>query len=90
MQLTNSFGARHLWKSAVLLTLPLLVQNLLTTSFALIDILMISSLDAVLLTAEELSPLWIAPLIVPLFGITGAAGVLAAQFWGRRRTGGIL
>lgn len=85
MQLTKYFGDRRFWKTAILLTLPILVQNLLTTSFALIDTLMISSLGRVELTAVGLAASWIELLNVSLFGITGAAGVMVAQFWGGRQ-----
>ncbi len=85
MRLTTYFGDRHFWKTAILLTLPILAQNLLTTSFALIDTLMISSLGTVELTSVGLAASWIELLNVTLFGITGAAGVMVAQFWGGRQ-----
>ena len=66
----------------MLLTLPILAQNLLTSSFSLVDTLMISSLGTTALTAMGLAASWIQLLNVVIFGITGAAGVLVAQFWG--------
>ncbi len=67
---------------ALALTLPILLQNLLTTSFALVDTLMVSSLGASELTAVGLAASWIQLMNVTLFGICSAAGVLVAQFWG--------
>lgn len=82
MKLSRYFGTPAFCRSALLITLPILAQNLLTSSFSLVDTLMISSLGTVELTAVGLAASWIQLLNVILFGITGAAGVLVAQFWG--------
>lgn len=82
MKLSRYFGTPAFCRSALLLTLPILAQNLLTSSFSLIDTLMISALGTTELTAMGLAASWIQLLNVALFGITGAAGVLVAQFWG--------
>lgn len=84
MKLSRYFGTPTFCRSAVLLTLPILAQNLLTSSFSLVDTLMISSLGTTALTAMGLAASWIQLLNVVIFGITGAAGVLVAQFWGGR------
>ncbi len=76
------FGTPAFCRSALLIPLPILAQNLLPSSFSLVDTLMISSLGTVELTAVGLAASWIQLLNVILFGITGAAGVLVAQFWG--------
>lgn len=82
MKLSRYFGTPAFCRSAVLLTLPILAQNLLTSSFSLVDTLMVSSLGTTALTAIGLAASWIQLLNVVIFGITGAAGVLVAQFWG--------
>ncbi|MBR1781044.1 MAG: MATE family efflux transporter [Oscillospiraceae bacterium] len=82
MHLKRYFGDRTFQRTALALTLPILLQNLLSTSFALVDTLMISSLGPVELTAVGLCASWIQLLNVLLFGITSGAGVLVAQFWG--------
>lgn len=82
LKLSRYFGTRQFCKSALLLTLPILAQNLLTTSFSLVDTLMISSLGTIELTSVGLAASWIQLLNVLLFGISSAAGVLVAQFWG--------
>lgn len=84
MKLSRYFGTPAFCRSAVLLTLPILAQNLLTSSFSLVDTLMISSLGTTELTAMGLAASWVQLLNVLIFGITGAAGVLVAQFWGGR------
>lgn len=80
--ISRYLGSRSFLKGALLLTLPILFQNLLTTSTSLVDTLMISSLGTVELTAVGLAASWLQLLNVFLFGITSAAGVLVAQFWG--------
>ena len=87
LKLSRYFGAPAFCRSALLITLPILAQNLLTSSFSLIDTLMISSLGAIELTAMGLAASWIQLLNVALLGITSAAGVLVAQFWGGRKLG---
>lgn len=87
LKLTRYFGTRQFCRTALMITLPILAQNLLTTSTSLVDTLMISSLGSVPLTAVGLAGSWMQLLNVLLFGITGAAGVLVAQFWGGRALG---
>lgn len=82
MNRLSCFGSRAFCRGALLLTLPILAQNLLTTSASLVDTLMISGLGTVELTAVGLAASWLQLLNVLLFGITSAAGVLVAQFWG--------
>ena len=82
LKLSRYFGTPAFCRSALLLTLPILAQNLLTSSFSLVDTLMISSLGTTELSAVGLAASWVQLLNVVLFGVTGAAGVLVAQFWG--------
>ncbi len=80
--LSRLIGTGEFRRRAILLTLPILVQNLLTTSFSLIDTLMVSSLGTIELTAAGQALSWISLMNVVLFGTCSAAGVLVAQFWG--------
>lgn len=73
--------------TALAITVPILLQNLLTSSFSLVDTLMISSLGTIELTAVGLCASWVQLLSVILFGITSGAGVLVAQFWGGHALG---
>lgn len=82
MKLSRYFGTRQFCLTALTITLPIIAQNLLTTSFSLIDTLMISSLGTAELTAVGQCASWIQLLNVMLFGISSAAGVQVAQFWG--------
>lgn len=87
MKLTRYFGSRQFCMTALTITVPILLQNLLTSSFSLVDTLMISSLGTTELTAVGLCASWVQLLNVMLFGITSGAGVLVAQFWGGRALG---
>ncbi len=85
MKLSRYFGTRQFCLTALSITLPIIAQNLLTTSFSLVDTLMISSLGTAELTAVGQCASWIQLLNVMLFGISSAAGVQVAQFWGGQR-----
>lgn len=87
MKLSRYFGSRQFCMTALAITVPILLQNLLTSSFSLVDILMISSLGTIELTAVGLCASWVQLLSVILFGITSGAGVLVAQFWGGHALG---
>ena len=87
VKLSRYFGSREFCVTALSITVPILLQNLLTSSFSLVDTLMISSLGTVELTAVGLCASWVQLLNVMLFGITSGAGVLVAQFWGGRALG---
>ena len=82
MKLSRYFGTRQFCLNAIAITLPIIAQNLLTTSFSLVDTLMISSLGTAELTAVGQCASWIQLLNVMLFGISSAAGVQVAQYWG--------
>lgn len=82
MKLSRYFGTRQFCLTAIAITLPIIAQNLLTTSFSLVDTLMISSLGTAELTAVGQCASWIQLLNVMLFGISSAAGVQVAQYWG--------
>ena len=51
MKLSRYFGDRNFCLTALTVALPIMAQNLLTTSFSLVDTLMISSLGTAELTA---------------------------------------
>jgi putative MATE family efflux protein len=82
MKRLQCFGDRTFLRLALTITVPIILQNLLTTSFSLIDTLMISSLGTIPLTSVGLAAAWLQFHTVVLFGITSGQGVLIAQYWG--------
>ncbi len=85
----NWLGDRDFWKRALRLALPIAFQNLLISSFALIDTMMIGHLGAKAIAgvyaAGQLS--WLMNLM--LFGLTSGAAVFIAQYWGIKDKDGI-
>ncbi len=82
MQLSRYLGDRSFWKQAMKLALPISLQNLLVSSFALVDTIMVGTLGDTALAAVgmggQLS--WLLNLV--LFGFNSGASVFIAQFWG--------
>lgn len=76
------FGDKAFWSVALRLAVPIAIQNMLTSSFALIDTLMVSRLGDVVLSsvgmAGQLS--WLLNLVS--FGLCSGMSVFAAQYWG--------
>lgn len=83
------FGDADFWRSALRLALPIAVQNLLMSSFALVDTMMIGSLGKVAVAAVggagQLS--WLMNIVI--FGFTSGASVFISQFWGNKDMVGI-
>ena len=83
------FGDKKFWKTALRIAIPIAFQNILTSSFVLIDTLMVGQLGDVALAsvgmAGQLS--WLLNVVV--FGISSGAAVFVAQFWGNKDYDGI-
>lgn len=75
-------GDKPFWGVTLRLAIPIAVQNMLTSSFALIDTLMVSRLGDIALSsvgmAGQLS--WLLNLVS--FGLCSGMSVFAAQYWG--------
>ena len=77
------------WKTALRLALPVAVQNLLLSSFALVDTLMVGQLGDVPLSAIGMATQWTWFLNVCQFGFCSGATLFYAQYWGVRDVKGI-
>ena len=73
---------KNFWRAALALALPIAMQNLLTSSFTLVDTIMVGQLGDVALSsvgmAGQLS--WLLNMV--LFGICSGASVFISQYWG--------
>ena len=87
--LKNWLGDRDFWKRAMRLALPIAFQNLLLSSFALIDTMMIGPLggDAIAAVGAAGQLSWLMNLM--LFGLTSGAAVFISQYWGVKDKDGI-
>ena len=81
-RLSKYFGDRAFWRVTARLALPIALQNLLTSSFVLVDTLMVGQLGDVALSAVGMAGQvgWFWQMI--LFGMCSGMAVLVAQYWG--------
>ncbi|MBQ3074615.1 MAG: MATE family efflux transporter, partial [Clostridia bacterium] len=80
---------KEFWKSILTLAIPIALQNLLSSSLAIIDNLMIGRLGDIAVGAVGVSA-QIAQLVnIFLFGITSGGTIFAAQYWGKKDPEGI-
>jgi len=80
---------KRFWKSVLMLALPIALQNLLTSSFSLIDILMIGSLSDNAISAVGMAAQITFLHNVFLFGICSGGSIFVAQYWGAGNISGI-
>lgn len=76
------FNDKKFWKNAVKLTVPVALQNLLTSSFTLADTLLVSSLGTVALSAVGMIGQWAWLMNMMLVGFCSATSVFISQYWG--------
>ncbi|MDE5964595.1 MAG: MATE family efflux transporter, partial [Eubacterium sp.] len=80
--MTRLFNDKKFWKTAVRLTVPVALQNLLTSSFTLADTLLVSSLGTVALSAVGMIGQWAWLMNMILVGFCSATSVFISQYWG--------
>lgn len=71
-------------KTLMIIGIPVMVQNFLSTALNLIDTLMIGQVGKNELAAVGLANQLFFVMILLIFGINSGASVFIAQFWGRR------
>ena len=81
--------SRRFWGQATKLALPIAFQNLLISSFVLVDTLMVSRLGGDALPAVGMAGQWQWLLNICLFGICSGMSVFIAQYWGKKDIAGI-
>ena len=82
-------GDKKFWKTTASLALPGGASNLLISSFALVDTLMVGQLGDVALSAVGMAAQWNWMLSMLLFGICSGAAVFITQYWGSKDIAGI-
>lgn len=89
MKLSNYLGDKPFWQVTARLALPIAVQNLLTSSFQLVDTMMVSRLGDLALSAVGMAGQW-GWMSIPLdFGLCSGMSVFVSQYWGVRDLKGI-
>ena len=80
--LRKLFGGKRYWAAMLNLALPIAIQNLLISSFVLVDTLMVSSLGDISLAAVGMAGQWSWLLNLALFGFASGASVFFSQYYG--------
>ena len=88
-KITRYLGDAPFWRTCLRLALPIAVQNILISSFALVDTAMVSQLGDIELAAVGMAGQWVFLLNIFLFGVASGASVFLAQYWGIRDMAGI-
>lgn len=81
-RLQTYFGTADFLRRALAIALPIMAQELLTTSFSLVDTLMIGKLGPNALAAVGYGAAWNNLINVLIFGLTSGAAIFFAQYWG--------
>lgn len=77
------------YRNLVFLSLPIVLQNLVTTSLAMVDTFMVGMLGETPLAAVTLANLPIFVIQLLVFGIQSGSAVLISQYWGKKDTDSI-
>ena len=82
MNLKKLFGDRGFWTTSIRLAIPIALQSLLTSSFHLVDTMMVSRLGDVTLSAVGMAGQWSWLFNLVLQGLCAGLSVFVAQYWG--------
>ena len=82
MVLSKYLGDKPFWRITIRLCIPIAIQNVLTSSFVLIDTLMVSRLGDVTLSSVGMAGQWGWLLGLVIFGLCSGMCVFTAQYWG--------
>jgi len=85
----NKHASGSFWRTMLSLAVPVALQNLLFSSFTLIDTLMIGALGDTPLAAVGMAGKWSWFFNIVLFGFASGAGVFIAQYFGAKDERGI-
>lgn len=80
---------KNFWRLALSLALPIAFQNMLVSSFSLIDTLMVNRLGEIQLSATGMAGQWSWLFSIVLFGISSGASIFVSQYWGDKNVKGI-
>ena len=72
------------YKRLMYLSMPIVLQNLITFSLGLIDTFMVSQLGNTEMAAVTAANVPVFPLISIVFGVQSGLGILVSQYWGKQ------
>ena len=80
---------RAFYRDVVTLALPIVAQNLITTSLGLIDTFMVGALGEAPLAAVTIANIPVFVIQLVIFGLQSGSSVLISQYWGKGDTDSI-
>lgn len=89
MKLSHYLGDKPFWRVTAGLALPIALQNVLTSSFQLVDTMMVSRLGDLTLSAVGMAGQWGWMATLLGFGLCSGMSVFVSQYWGVRDLKGI-
>lgn len=89
MKLTDYLGDKPFWRVTAGLAFPIALQNVLTSSFQLVDTMMVSRLGDLTLSAVGMAGQWGWMANLLSFGLSSGMSMFVSQYWGVRDLKGI-
>lgn len=83
MKLKKLIGTKEFYKAALVIALPIMIQNGLTNCVNLLDNLMVGSLGTESMTAVSIANQLLFVYQLTVFGGVSGAGIFTAQFYGK-------
>lgn len=84
MKIKKLIGTKAFYKEAIMIALPIMLQQFVTSFVNLIDNVMIGSVGASALTSITVANKYYMVFNSTLFGFCGAAGIFIAQYFGAK------
>jgi putative MATE family efflux protein len=78
------FAERKFYKNMLVIALPVMMQNFITSFLNMIDTVMVGKLGETEIAAVGIANQYFFIFIMILIGISAGCGVFIAQFWGKR------
>ena len=80
----HTFSDRIFLRKALMIAIPIALQNMLNTITNLVDTMMIGKLGSTAIAAVGLANKYFFVFSLLVFGVCSGSSILAAQFWGNR------
>ena len=80
---------KHFYRTVLAIAVPIALQNMVTSAVGMLDTIMLGQLGEVAMSASSLANQVGFIFMMINFGLTGGAGILTSQYWGREDTDSI-
>ena len=89
MKWSKYLGDKPFWRVTLALAIPVALQNVLTSSFQLVDTMMVSRLGSIALSSVGMAAQWGWLCALLGFGLCSGMSVFISQYWGIKDYKGI-